>query len=56
LARGQSPWALEQVEPQGIRPGQGAFFEKVHSDKISDFVENREEVLEKFGKRFVSWA
>lgn len=35
---------------------QGTFFEKVHSDKISDFVENHEEVLEKFGKRFVSWA
>ena len=33
----------------------GAHFEKVHSDNISDFVENYEEVQEKFGDRFVSW-
>lgn len=34
---------------------QGAYFKKVHSDKLSGFVENHEEVMEKFGNRFVSW-
>jgi hypothetical protein len=34
---------------------QGAYFKKVHSDDISDFVLNHEEVLEKFGNRFFSW-
>jgi len=33
----------------------GGYFKKVHSDNISDFVENHEEVNEKFGNRFVSW-
>ena len=33
----------------------GSFFEKVHSDDYSDFVENHEEVKERFGERFVSW-
>ena len=34
----------------------GAYFKKVHSDDISDFVENHEEVQEKFDNRFVSWC
>ncbi len=34
----------------------GAYFKKVHSDDISDFVENHEEVKEKFGDRFVPWC
>lgn len=34
----------------------GGYFKKVHSDDISDFVENYEEVQEKFGDRFVSWC
>ena len=34
----------------------GAYFKKVHSDDISDFVRNHEEVQEKFGDRFVSWV
>jgi hypothetical protein len=34
----------------------GEYFVKVHSDDISDFVENHEEVMEKFGDRFISWC
>lgn len=34
----------------------GAHFEKVHSDDISTFVENHEEVLQRFGDRFISWV
>lgn len=34
----------------------GAYFKKVHSDDISDFVQNYGEVQEKFGDRFVSWC
>jgi hypothetical protein len=33
----------------------GAYLEKVHSDRISEFVENHEEVMERFGNRFVRW-
>lgn len=33
----------------------GGFFQKVHSDDISEFVENHEEVIEIFGERFVEW-
>ncbi|MCP5005995.1 MAG: hypothetical protein GY941_18960 [Planctomycetes bacterium] len=33
----------------------GEHFEKVHSDDISEFVVNHQEVLEKFGNRFISW-
>jgi hypothetical protein len=33
----------------------GAYLEKVHSDQISDFVENHDEVTERFGDRFVAW-
>ncbi len=33
----------------------GEYFEKVHSDDISEFVVNHQEVLEKFGNRFISW-
>lgn len=29
---------------------------KVHSDDISEFVENHEEVMDRFGNRFVSWC
>lgn len=34
----------------------GAYFNKVHSDDISDFVENHEELKERFDNRFVSWC
>jgi hypothetical protein len=34
----------------------GQYFKKVHSDDISNFVENHKEVKEKFGDRFVSWC
>lgn len=34
---------------------QGTFLEKVHSDDISDFVTNHEEVLTKFGGRYFAW-
>jgi len=34
----------------------GSYFKKVHSDNISSFVENHEEVIEKFGHRFVEWG
>jgi hypothetical protein len=33
----------------------GTDFQKVHSDDISEFVENHEEILEKFGHRFKAW-
>ena len=33
----------------------GSNFKKVHSDDISDFVENHEEVTEIFGERYVAW-
>jgi hypothetical protein len=34
----------------------GAYFKKVHSDDISNFVVNHQEVLEKFGNSFRSWC
>ena len=34
---------------------QGAYFKKVHSDDISEFVINHKEVNERFGGRFISW-
>ena len=33
----------------------GAYLEKVHSNEISQFVENHEEVMKRFGNRFVRW-
>ncbi len=33
----------------------GSYFTKVHSDEIADFVENHQEVEERFGDRFVAW-
>lgn len=33
----------------------GGLYKKVHSDDISEFVINHEEVLDKFGDRFVRW-
>ncbi len=33
----------------------GTVFEKVHSNDISEFVVNHDEVLEKFENRFVKW-
>lgn len=33
-----------------------AFFKKVHSNNIADFVENHEEVEARFGDRFVPWS
>lgn len=33
----------------------GMHFQKVHSECISEFVENHKEVEEKFGNRFISW-
>ena len=35
--------------------GQEEYYKKVHSDDISEFVENHEEVINRFGDRFVSW-
>lgn len=35
--------------------GQEEFFKKVHSDDISEFVENHEEVTTRFADRFISW-
>ena len=34
----------------------GAHFKKVHSDDISNFVQNHEEVTDKFGHRFDDWS
>ena len=31
------------------------YLKKVHSDDISEFVENHEEVANRFSDRFVSW-
>ncbi len=33
----------------------GSYFKKVHSNDISHFVVNHEEVLDRFGNRFVDW-
>ena len=33
----------------------GSYFKKVHSDDISDFVTNHEEITERFGTRFEAW-
>ena len=35
--------------------GQEEYFKKVHSDDISEFVVNHEEVMDRFADRFVSW-
>ena len=35
--------------------GKGAYFQKVHSDDISEFVVNHEEVLGRFRDRYVVW-
>lgn len=35
--------------------GEEEYFKKVHSDDISEFVENHEEVVSRFANRFVSW-
>lgn len=34
----------------------GAYFKKVHSNNLHDMIENPEEVLERFGNRYVSWS
>jgi hypothetical protein len=34
---------------------QGAYFKKVHSEDISEFVENHEELIQQFGDRYRSW-
>lgn len=34
---------------------EGEYFKKVHSDDISEFVINHEEITQKFGHRFISW-
>ncbi len=35
---------------------QGTKFQKVHSEDISSFVENHEEILEQFSDRFIAWT
>lgn len=35
--------------------GTGSRFKKVHADDISSFVANHEEVLDRFGDRFIAW-
>ena len=35
--------------------GMGSHFKKVHSSEISEFVENHEEITERFGHRYVKW-
>ena len=35
--------------------GQEEYIKKVHSDDISEFVENHEEVTNRFADRYVSW-
>lgn len=46
------------ISPQDVATAieRGAYFEKVHSDDIAEFVQNHEEVLDRFGKRFVTWS
>lgn len=45
------------VSPEEVTAAlkRGSGFEKVHSDQISDFVENHREVMARFGSRFVAW-
>ena len=35
--------------------GKGTALKKVHSNDISEFIENHEEILERFGNRFTPW-
>ena len=46
-------WDSEDIDAALSR---GAYLRKVHSTDIAEFVSNHEEVLEKFGDRFVSWS
>jgi len=34
---------------------EGTYFKKVHSEDISEFVENHEELIQQFGERYISW-
>ena len=43
-------------EERDIALNKGAHFKKVHSNDLSGFVENHQEVMDRFGKCFVSWA
>lgn len=43
-----------QQEIDAVLSGKGEF-EKVHSDDISSFVENHEEILDLYGDRFFAW-
>lgn len=52
LDRIQNPTSDEEIAQVLSQPSQ---LKKVHSHDISSFVENHEEVLERFGNRFVSW-
>lgn len=52
---------LAEIECRSSRPAiesaltTGTELEKVHSDDISDFVTNHEEVMDRFSHRFVQW-
>jgi hypothetical protein len=47
---------LEIAEDEIARVlSQGEYLKKVHPDEISQFVENHEEVMNRFSDRFVSW-
>jgi len=46
-------WNRPQIDAALAR---GAYLRKVHSTNIAEFVSNDDEVLEKFGDRFVSWS
>ncbi|QXD31412.1 hypothetical protein [Candidatus Pelagisphaera phototrophica] len=35
--------------------GKGTALKKVHSNDISEFIENHEEIMERFGNRFTPW-
>lgn len=35
---------------------QGEYFQKVHSNDISEFVTNHEQIIRKFGDRFIPWG
>ena len=48
----ENPVSDNEIE-EALR--QGTVLEKVHSDDISDFVTNHEEVMTKFGDRYFSW-
>jgi hypothetical protein len=46
------PWSDSDVS---VALERGTHLQKVHSDDIQEFVINADEVLDRFGERYVAW-